>query len=82
MSCRVMFTEPNSTQADRLQADIEEVSELFWVVMFTEPNSTQADRLQADVEEVSCFGESCHVVSCPLNPTLHRLTDCRLTLRR
>ena len=55
-----MSTEPNSTQADRLQADVEEVCELFWVVMScvmsTEPNSTQADILQADVKEVSCSG--------------------------
>ena len=53
-----MSTETNSTQADRLQADVEEVScsGLSCHVMSTEPNSTQADRLQADVEEVSCSG--------------------------
>ena len=54
-------TKPNATQADMLQADVEEESELFWVVvscrvMSTQPNSTQADMLQAEVEEVTCSG--------------------------
>ena len=77
----------NTTQSERIRDLATALARyLFWASTSTEPNATQADMLQADIEDVSCSGWPCRVVSChvvcPLNPMLHRLTCCRLMLRR